>query len=130
MPLAIEDVRKTMPKIGDHLEKKLSNGTKEDCVVTYINLENLWYQVTFKNGMKTCFKMPTSKPFRYDDYMTNYGFVPKQGKRRKVRVLETGKEYPTVKECARALGVSDTHLRRSIYERKKFRDEFTVVYAD
>lgn len=130
MPLAIEDVRKTMPKIGDHLEKKLSNGTKEDCVVTYINLENLWYQVTFKNGMKTCFKMPTSKPFRYDDYMTNYGFVPKQGKHRKVRILENGKEYRTVKECALELGLSDTSVRRCIYKNEKLLGEYTVVYAD
>lgn len=130
MPLAITDVRETMPKIGDHLEKKLSNGAKEDCVVTYVNTAHLWYQVTFPNGMRMCFKLPTTKPFRYSDYMTNYGFVPKQGKHRKVRVLETGNEYRTVKECARALGVSDTQLRRSIYERKKFRDEFTVVYAD
>lgn len=129
MPIAIEDVRKTMPVIGDHLEKKLSNGIKQECIVTYVNTEKLWYQVTFKNGVRMCFKLPTPKPFRYAD-MRSHSFAPKQGKHRKVRILETGVEYPTIKECAGALGVSDTTLRRCIYENKKFQDEYTIVYAD
>lgn len=130
MPLTIEDVRETMPKVGEHLEKKLSNGIKEECVVTYVNTNKLWYQVTFANGVRMCFKLPTSKPFRYDDYMRSYSFVPKQGKHRKVRILENGKEYRTVKECARELGLSDTSVRRCIYKNEKLLGEYTVVYAD
>lgn len=130
MPIAIEDVRKTMPVVGDHLEKKLSNGIKQECIVTYVNTEKLWYQVTFKNGVRMCFKLPASLPFRYDHLSAERSWVLKQGKHRKVRVVETGMVYPTAMECARAFGVSDVTIRRCIYKNKKFNGEYTIVYTD
>lgn len=130
MPLTIEIVQSAMPEIGQRMERELSDGSKAECVVTYVNTANLWYQVTFRNGIRMCYKLPSTKPFRYDHLMESYGIKPKQGRGRKVRVLEVDKEYPTVKECADALKVSATTLRRYMLERRKIFGQYTVVYAD
>lgn len=128
-PLSIERVRETLPVVGEHLEKKLFGDKKEECTVTYVNLKNLWYQVTFKNGVRQCYKLPTSQPFRYTYLMEDSGYQKKQGKHREVRVLETGGIFPTVKECAAALNLSETSLRRHIMKHQPYLG-YTVVYID
>lgn len=52
MGYSIEEVRESMPNIGDVL-----NGG----VVDYVNKEHLWYRVRRKDGTDESFKLPQCK---------------------------------------------------------------------
>lgn len=110
----------TMPKVGDRLMRVMSstsyltnNNEKEPCVVVYVSEPKHYYTVQFtKTGIKESYKVPhvdELDAFK-KDYKRAFNKSP-----RGVYVFESGALYPTVKECAAALGVTSStvsaHLR-------------------
>lgn len=68
MPLLLpDDIRKTMPNVGDKLmliPTVYTSGYKREarfprpCVVTYVHREHLWYTVRFEYGVYESYKLP------------------------------------------------------------------------
>lgn len=71
MPLLTpDDIRTTLPKVGDTLVKTPTLGKSlgftepagpQKCVVTYVHPRNLWYEVQFPNGTRESYKLPDIK---------------------------------------------------------------------
>lgn len=74
--IPIQVIRNAMPKVGDHLKKvpfvelykvkSIERIKKEplDCIVTYVNLDHLWYEVEFVTPygrFKESFKCPETR---------------------------------------------------------------------
>ena len=58
MGYSIEQVKESMPKIGD-----VTNGG----IVDYVNVEHLWYRVTKCDGTNEAFKLPKPKRLTGDN---------------------------------------------------------------
>lgn len=98
-----------MPKVGDRMMRKMSTHSewKDDrplrCIVTYVDKKKHWYQVTFiDSGVKECYKVPEINELENfkKDYQRTFG-----KKAKGVYVYESGAIYPSISECARAIGV-------------------------
>lgn len=107
------------PKVGDRIMKTMSSSAcwKEDkpepCIVTYVNKPKKYYQVKFvDSGLTECYKVPNIdviKQFK-DDYYRAFG------KRAKgVYVYESGVIYPSISECARAIGVLPCTVSKHVH---------------
>lgn len=71
MPLLTpREIRETMPQVGDKLIRRPTLGKSlgfteqagpQECVVTYVHPQNLWYEVQFPNGTRESYKLPDLK---------------------------------------------------------------------
>lgn len=71
MPLLLpDDIRATMPNVGDKMMKiptTYTSGYKREaryprpCVVTYVHREHLWYSVRFECGVYESYKLPETQ---------------------------------------------------------------------
>ena len=103
----VENLKTKLPNVGDLLIKapvtgKLlgicSSREPRRCKVTYVNREHLWYQVQFESGYREVYKLPES------------GFVPGGGTAKRVRCVETGVVYPSMKAAGQAVGCSPSTI--------------------
>jgi hypothetical protein len=109
-----------LPRLGDRLMRKMTSinfGTidtkPEPCVVTYVNKPKRWYQVTFvKSGIKECYKVPeTDNLAVFKEYYERAFNKKAKG----VYVYESGQLYPSVTECAKALGVLPCTISKHLH---------------
>lgn len=108
-----------MPKVGDRVMRKMNtyriwndNGPLR-CIVTYVNKEKHWYQVTFvDSGVKECYMVPEVNELENfkKDYQRTFG-----KKAKGVYVYESGAIYPSISECARAIGVLPCVVSKHIH---------------
>lgn len=89
-----------MPKVGDRIMRVMvthqswKDDTPLPCVVTYVNKQKNYYQVTFQeSGVKECYKIPD---------LDELGSLKKP---KGVYVYESGMLYSSITECAKAIGV-------------------------
>lgn len=83
------------------------------CIVTYVNKEKHWYQVTFvDSGVKKCYMVPEVNELENfkKDYQRTFG-----KKAKGVYVYESGAIYPSISECARAIGVLPCVVSKHIH---------------
>lgn len=111
-----------MPKVGDRIMRVMSfswaNTHKEDnkplpCIVTYVNKKRHYYQVTFSDsGIKECYKIPDVDRLEQfkKDYEKTFG-----KKAKGVYVYESGAIYPSISECAKAIGVLPCTVSKHIH---------------
>lgn len=113
----------TLPEVGDRLKKKQYMGieyqcdTLLDCVVIYVNKRKGWYEVEFvDSGIRECFKLP-----EYNNNVLQMieTFKKPWNSSKAVIVLETGDIYPSIGECAKALGVNLHSLSNHLNGRTK-----------
>lgn len=108
-----------MPKVGDRLMKVMhsSHIWNEDeplpCVVTYVNKPKNYYQVTFDDfGVKECYKLvefDEIEDFKYR-YKSMFGKNPEG-----VYVFESGVLYPSIRECAKDIGVMPSAVIKHLH---------------
>lgn len=113
----------SLPKVGDRLMRVMtatSLGVREDkpepCVVVYVSKPKHYYTVQFVgSGIKESYKAPLLndakmlKQFQ-DDFKRAFGKKPKG-----VYVYESGALYPSVTECAKAIGVLPCTVSKHIH---------------
>lgn len=113
----------SLPKVGDRLMRTMTGanfGEKynapEPCVVVYVSKPKHYYTVQFVgSGIKESFKTPLLddnkmlKQFQ-DDFKRRFGKKPVG-----VYVYESGALYPSISECARAIGVLPCTVSKHIH---------------
>lgn len=111
-----------LPKVGDRLmrvmtaENRWNEDKPEPCVVVYVSKPKHYYTVQFVGtGIKESYKTPLlddKKVIRQfqDDFRRAFGKKP-----RGVYVMESGALYPSVTECARAIGVMPCTVSKHIH---------------
>lgn len=110
-----------MPKVGDRVMHIMSSSwaqsrqddQPEPCIVTYVNKDKNYYQVTFVNsGIKECYKVPEVNELKNfkKDYQRTFGKNAKG-----VYVYESGAIYPSISECAKAIGVLPCTISKHIH---------------
>lgn len=115
-----ENVELRIPRVGERLMRimtstpMLSRDDKpEPCVVVYVNRPHYYYTVQFVDtGLKESYKVPEVdelKQFK-DDYHKFFNKKPKG-----VYVYESGALYPSITECAKAIGVSSSMISRHVH---------------
>ncbi len=116
MGYSIEEVRRSMPNIGD----RRHGGT-----VDYVNMGKLWYRVMMPDGTCECYKLPRSNMKRPS--MPSATVYPyKRGAPIKCRVVETNKVYRSFAKCAEDLGCPITAVRTAIYNKQKLLEKYTI----
>lgn len=98
-----------MPKVGDRIMRVMvthqswKDDTPLPCVVTYVNKQKNYYQVTFQeSGVKECYKIPDLDEL--GSFVKDYKKLTKK-KPKGVYVYESGMLYSSITECAKAIGV-------------------------
>ena len=107
-----------LPRVGDRIMRPMAHNQiwKDDgiepCIVTYVNKDKNWYQVTFVNsGIKECYKVPS-----FDHYFLKgkpVGRVP-------IICLETGNIYGSITECAGEMKLNKNEIWRQIDGRRAY----------
>lgn len=123
MPYTIEQVRNSLPAIGD----RRHGGT-----VDYVNTRNLWYRVRFADGTDESFKLPKYDTSTQIIAERKINPEPKKMPRSrsgsvKCKVLETGKTYNSYAECGADIGCSAPSVRTAARRRKKCMRKYTIV---
>lgn len=65
--LTPNQLRAMLPAVGDrrmetptlHKMQGVKRSRPQPCVVTHVNEEHYWYEVTFANGVRETYKLPT-----------------------------------------------------------------------
>ena len=108
-----------LPRVGDRIMRPMSCNQiwKDDeikpCIITYVNKDKNWYQVTFvNNGIKECYKVPDYDPIEQfkKDYERAFG-----KKAKGVYVYESGKIYNSIADCAKDIGVLPCVVSKHIH---------------
>ena len=108
-----------LPRVGDRIMRPVTHNqiwnedSIEPCIVTYVNKDKNWYQVTFeKSGIKECYKCPDYDPISQfkKDYERAFG-----KKAKGVYVYESGKIYPKISDCAKDIGVPACAISKHIH---------------
>lgn len=122
----VENLKTKLPNVGDLLIKAPVTGkllgicaTREPrrCKVTYVNREHLWYQVQFESGYREVYKLPES------------GFVPQNGTAKRVRCVETGVVYPSMRAAGKAVGCASSTIYEACMARHKTAKDFHWKFA-
>lgn len=113
----------SLPKVGDRLMRTMSGANfgkgysvLEPCVVIYVSKPKHYYTVQFVgSGIKESYKAPllddsTMIMQFQDDFKRAFGKKPKG-----VYVYESGALYPSISECARAIGVLPCTVSKHIH---------------
>ena len=108
-----------LPRVGDRIMRPMTHNQiwKDDgiepCIVTYVNKDKNWYQVTFVNsGIKECYKCPDYDPL--SEFKKEYERA--FGKKAKgVYVYESGKMYSKISDCAKDIGVPACSISKHIH---------------
>ena len=118
----MEDRRIILPKVGDRLMRTMTSislGASEakpsPCIVTYVNAKKKYYTVEFvDSGVRECYKPPIINEIDMfkDEFYQKFGKKPKG-----VYVYESGAIYPSISECARAIGVRPCTVSSHIHGR-------------
>lgn len=122
----VENLKTKLPNVGDLLIKVPVTGkllgicaTREPrrCKVTYVNREHLWYQVQFESGYREVYKLPESS------------FVPQNGTAKRVRCVETGVVYPSMRAAGKAVGCASSTIYEACMARHKTAKDFHWKFA-
>lgn len=113
----------SLPKVGDRLMRVMTAtnfgkgySDPEPCVVVYVSKPKHYYTVQFVgSGLKESYKVPLLDERRIisqfqDDFKRAFGKKPKG-----VYVYESGALYPSISECARAIGVMPCTVSKHIH---------------
>lgn len=108
------------PKVGDRLVHTMSIPTfgmetigPEPCIVVYANKPNNYYTVEFcTTGIRESYKVPRIDEIDIfkGEYERAFGRKPKG-----YYIWESGAIYPTMKECAKNIGVSTAAISKHIH---------------
>lgn len=109
-----------LPKVGDRLMMIMTGANvghtyskEEPCIVIFVNKPKKYYTVEFVNtGIKESYKVPfvdEIKAFQ-EDYRKMF-----KKNAVGVYVYESGCIYPSIKECAKALGVKPNAISNHIH---------------
>ena len=108
-----------LPRVGDRIMRSMSHNQiwKDDdiepCIVTYVNKDKNWYQVTFvTSGIKECYKCPDYDPISEfkKDYEKRFG-----KKAKGVYVYESGMMYNKISDCAKDIGIPACAISKHIH---------------
>lgn len=114
----------SLPSVGDRLMRIMSGSKSanykyyeitEPCTVVYVNKDKAYYTVQFiKTGIRESYKVPEVDELKLfkNDYKRMFGYEPKG-----VYVYESGLIYPSISECARAIGVTPGSVSNHIHGR-------------
>lgn len=119
-----DDIRK-LPKVGDRLMRIMSSTTlgsnddrPERCIVTYVNKEKCYYQVTFEDsGIRECYRVPDEIDILGEFKERFQKSFKKSAKG--VYVFESGALYPTISECAKAIGSTSSAISAHLHGRTR-----------
>lgn len=113
----------SLPRVGDRLMRAMTGanfgkgyGDPEPCVVVYVSKPKHYYTVQFiGSGIKESYKVPLIDDRKLvaqfqDDFKRAFGKKPKG-----VYVYESGALYPSVSECAKAIGVRPCTVSKHIH---------------
>lgn len=113
----------SLPRVGDRLMRAMTGanfgkgyGDPEPCVVVYVSKPKHYYTVQFiGSGIKESYKVPLIDDRKLvaqfqDDFKRAFGKKPKG-----VYVYESGALYPSISECARAIGVMPCTVSKHIH---------------
>lgn len=128
----------SLPKVGDRLMRTMttvslgsSENVPEPCVVVYVSKLKHYYTVQFvDSGLKESFKVPLLddgkliKQFQ-SDFKRAFGKKP-----RGVYVYESGALYPSVTECARAIGVLPCTVSKHIHGQTRHVKGYHIYMLD
>lgn len=117
MGYSIEEVRESMPNIGDAL-----NGG----IVDYVNKEHLWYRVRRKDGTDESFKLPKMQILT-GTHPAIVNLRIKNEAKEKFKVVQTGKVYETYVDAAKDLGCSPSAIRTALREGHKCLRKYTFA---
>lgn len=122
MGYSIDEVRESMPNIGDVL-----NGG----VVDYVNKEHLWYRVRKKDGTDESFKLPKMQILTGTHPAIVNLRIKNETKdkpaKEKIKIIETGKVYETYADAAKDLGCSPSAIRAALREGRKCLQKYTFT---
>ena len=122
MGYSIEEIRESMPNIGDAL-----NGG----IVDYVNKEHLWYRVRRKDGTDESFKLPKMRILTGTHPAIVNLRIKNENKEKlakeKIKVVQTGKVYETYADAAKDLGCSPSAIRTALREGRKCLRKYTFV---
>lgn len=109
-----------LPKIGDRIMRVMTVPTfglaksgPEPCIVIYVNKPKYYYTVEFiRTGLRESFKVPDIDEIQNfkDDYERVFGCKAKG-----VYVYESCMIYPSIKECAEAIGVTSSAISKHLH---------------
>lgn len=108
------------PKVGDRLVRTMSIPTfgmeafgPEPCIVVYVNRPKNYYTVEFcTTGIRESYKVPHIDEIDIlkEDYKRTFG-----QKLKGYYIWESGAVYPTMRECAEAIGVNPAAISKHIH---------------
>lgn len=120
MAYSIEDVRRSLPDIGDQ---------RHGGIVNYVNRDKLWYQVVMPYGVVEGYKLPRTNM----NASLRIEVTPKivhavKGVRAKVKchVVETNKTYDSFTDCAKDLGCTPSMIHYAITNNSKLLRKYHV----
>lgn len=135
MEIKADDVRK-LPKVGDRLMRIMSStvlGSQADrperCIVTYVNKEKSYYQVMFEDsGIKECYRVPDEIDILGEFKERFQKSFKKSAKG--VYVFESGALYPTISECAKAIGSTSSAISAHLHGRSRHVKGYHIYMLD
>lgn len=129
-------VRGMLPKVGDEVRVRDFVGGKVLGRVTYVNKDNLWYQVTYeKAGMsvRECYKLPSAKNMSALRKRERTKLYPPENiiiaghYTQPCKIVETGKVFESLNKCADFLGVNSTTVRYAIVRGSRCQRRYHIV---
>ena len=128
----------SLPKVGDRLMRVMTGANfgkgyadPEPCVVIYVSKPKNYYTVQFiGSGIKESYKAPLlddNKMIRQfqDDFKRAFGKKPKG-----VYVYESGALYPSISDCARAIGVLPCTVSKHIHGQTSHVKRYHIYMLD
>ena len=114
--VTFEQVRKSLPKIGDH---------RHGGIVDYVNEDKFWYRVRFSLGTE-CYKVPKAQTKENYEHKQIKQLTKRPRKDMKYEIVETGKKYASFEEIGIDIGCNGERARSACRRGKKCMKKWTI----
>lgn len=124
MAYSIDDVRRSLPNIGDQ---------RHGGIVDYVNHDKLWYRVMMPSGTVEGYKLPRTNmntPLRIEVIPKLEHKIKGVGTKVKCHVVETNKTYDSFTDCAKDLGCTPSMIHYAIANNSKLLRKYHVRRVD
>lgn len=105
------------PRLGEVTRRKVEYGFTKNFIIKS-------WKSRYGKKFNECIVEPEGK----SDFITLSKNIPSY--RRKLANIQTGDIYPNQKAAAKAMGISEQHVRNQLQRAYKVGYEYTVKYAD